>query len=76
MINKELLLITWHRSRAFDFATAIWDCRFSESMETLLSPVHIASNEPFLEIIEAVVKRTSANRNALICWVDWSLVLS
>ncbi len=35
-------------SRDFDFGTAIWDYRFSESMESLLSPVHIASNEGFL----------------------------
>ncbi len=32
-------------SRNFDFGTAIWDYRFSESMESLLSPVRIASNE-------------------------------
>ena len=38
-------------SRDFDFGTAIWDYRFSESIESLLSPVHIASNERFLRCV-------------------------
>jgi hypothetical protein len=34
-------------SRDFDSETTIWDCRFSESMKSLLSPVDIASKERF-----------------------------
>jgi hypothetical protein len=36
-------------SRDFDFETAIWDSRFSESMKSLLSPVDIAAKERYFE---------------------------
>jgi hypothetical protein len=41
-------------SRDFDFETATWDCHFSKSMKSLLSPVDIGSKEGCFETIHCV----------------------
>jgi hypothetical protein len=63
-----MTLTIFMSSRGFDFETAIWDCRFSEWMKSLLSRSRYRVKGTFVEaVISTSRQRKSAPRDPQRC---------